>query len=99
MAPLWLLLVAAVVLLALVAQARPVIAPARALLPGTSAAVTVAPSPPQVSNPVTQRPISISKPVAPVPPAAVTSQPAAPQQPGSATCPSQPGGGLPCYQP
>jgi hypothetical protein len=99
MAPLWLLVVAAIVLLALLAQARPVVAPVRTLLPGTSAAVTAAPSSVPVSNPVSQRPISVSKPVAPAAPGAVSSQPAAPQPPRSATCPSQAGSGLPCYMP
>lgn len=97
MAPLWLLVVAAVVLLALLVQARPVAAPVRTLLPGTSAAVTAAP----VSNPVSQRPISVSKPAAPAPPVpgSQPAAPASPQAPGSASCPSQPGSGLPCSQP
>jgi hypothetical protein len=99
MVPLWLLVVAAAVLLALLAQARPVIAPGRTLLPATSVAATAAPSPAPVSNPVSQRPISVSKPVAPAAPAAGSSQPAAPQPPGSATCPPQAGSGLPCFQP
>jgi hypothetical protein len=98
MAPLWLLVVAAIVLLALLVQARPVVAPVRSLLPGTAASVTAAPS----SNPVSQRPISVSKPVAPAPPGAVTGQPLAPAPPtapGSGSCPTQPGSGLPCSQP
>lgn len=97
MAPLWLLVVAAIVLLALLVQARPVVAPVRSVVPGTAASVTAAPG----SNPVSQRPISVSKPVAPAAPAA-SSQPAAPappQVPGPASCPSQPGSGLPCSQP
>jgi hypothetical protein len=98
MAPLWILVVAAAVLLALLVQGRPVVVPVRSLQPATSAAGSVVPS----SNPISQRPINVSEPVAPAPAGPVTGQPAAAppaQTPGSATCPPQPGSGLPCSQP
>src|SRR5258708_35029362 len=102
-APLWLLLAAAAVLLLVLGQARPVLAPAGSVLPATSAAVsstagpTGAPSRPAPSV-VTQRTIGASNPVAPAPPAAVTSPPAAPPAPGAsgAQCPPPPRSGRPC---
>jgi hypothetical protein len=98
-APLELLLVAVIVLLALLGQARPVAAPALTLPSSTSAAATSAPSPGSITKVASQRNISVSNPVAPAPPRPVTSRQAAPEAPlvpGSALCPAQAGSRLPC---
>src|ERR1700682_1005319 len=100
--PFWVLLAAAAVLVALLGQAQPVMAPTSTVLPVTSSAASSAPT--SISQPTAnaavQRTIDVSKPnVAAPAQAPAQAAPQAPSAPGSGQCPSQPGSGLPCRQP
>jgi len=104
--PLWVLLLAAVVLLAVLGRARPVLAPAPTMLPATSTAPAPAASSPSfgtgASNEASQRNINASVPQAPPAQGApVASEHVVRQQaPASNTnCPAQPRSGLPCALP
>ena len=102
--PFWVLLAAAAILLAVLGQAKPVIAPTSTLLPVTSSVSSPAPtsSSQPNTNTAVQRTIDVSKPnVAAPAQAPAVGQPAAqaPQAPSSGSCPPKSGSGLPCQQP
>jgi hypothetical protein len=102
---LWALLVAALLLLAVLTQLKPVAAPAPERLPASATVSGPASSPAAPANvsagAITQRTITRSQPVAPAPAPPATNQQPVSQAPaaGSAQCPAQAGSGLPCQEP
>src|ERR1700682_5055593 len=100
--PLWVLLVGALLLVAVVAQPRTVLAPAPAHLPASSTvqgqASTPAADSTAGSSAISQRTIPVSTPAA-EPPAAPPTGQQQPPPPSSAQCPAEPGSGLPCRVP
>jgi hypothetical protein len=96
--PVWVLLVASVLLFALFTQLRPVLAPALTQVPASSNVQAEPSSPAADAGAIAPRTIAVSRPAAPIAVAPATA-PQVPEAPASAQCPAQPGSGLPCMGP